>query len=289
MAKKKTETLDERVLAALRPALAGQPLPLQASGKNTGIFPSGAAGKALAMEALNRGLVQQRDDPATAAKKNGKAKPHFSITTKGQEFVLEHDSPKGALEAVQIAVRQLSDQLSSFDRQSPGDENRILDGLQELFAQQFRALHATLQDAAAASRQAAETHLKRIDSAQQVIQMVEKAIERVSQQQSVPPPPALAVPQPEATPTSWGAKVVSFLRSRRDSGTPGDCPLPELYDFLHRQHPALSIGHFHDTLRQSHNDGRIRLSGWSGPLENLPHPNLAIFIAHKVMYYARLP
>jgi hypothetical protein len=65
------------------------------------------------------------------------------------------------------------------------------------------------------------------------------------------------------------------------------CDFSELYDALDRSHPTLTIGVFHDTLRALDDANRIRLSGWSRMLDDMPRPELALFVSHKVMYYAQ--
>jgi hypothetical protein len=48
----------------------------------------------------------------------------------------------------------------------------------------------------------------------------------------------------------------------------------------------LTIGHFHDTLRQLHEEEKIYLHPWSGPLYEIPEPPYAVLIGHEVAYYA---
>lgn len=67
---------------------------------------------------------------------------------------------------------------------------------------------------------------------------------------------------------------------------PGDCPLPELFQRLTRSQPALTVGAFHDSLRQLHHQERIYLHPWTGPLYTLPEPAFALLIGHEVAYYA---
>lgn len=64
-----------------------------------------------------------------------------------------------------------------------------------------------------------------------------------------------------------------------------DCPLPELYQAVQRQRP-LSVGQFHDALRQLYAEQAIRLHPWTGPLYALPEPVYALLIGHGVAYYA---
>ncbi len=68
-------------------------------------------------------------------------------------------------------------------------------------------------------------------------------------------------------------------------GAQADCPLPELYRKLDG---AVSIGQFHDALRQLHDDHQIYLHPWTGPLYALPEPSLALLVGHEVAYYASI-
>lgn len=65
-----------------------------------------------------------------------------------------------------------------------------------------------------------------------------------------------------------------------------DCPLPELYRSLTTREVPLTIGVFHDCLRQLHDDHRVYLHPWTGPLYALPEPAYALLVGHNVAYYA---
>jgi hypothetical protein len=64
-----------------------------------------------------------------------------------------------------------------------------------------------------------------------------------------------------------------------------DCSLAELYRRLKSPFPSLSIGQFHDTLRQLHAEGRIYLHPWTGPLYEMPEPALALLVGHLIAFY----
>jgi hypothetical protein len=66
----------------------------------------------------------------------------------------------------------------------------------------------------------------------------------------------------------------------------GDCPLPELYRRVRGPHPALTIGQFHDGLRELHDREQVYLHPWTGPLYALPEPAFALMIGHEVAFYA---
>ena len=69
------------------------------------------------------------------------------------------------------------------------------------------------------------------------------------------------------------------------SGSTQDCPLPELYRKLES---TVSVGQFHDALRQLHDDHQIYLHPWTGPLYALPEPAFALMVGHEVAYYASI-
>jgi hypothetical protein len=85
----------------------------------------------------------------------------------------------------------------------------------------------------------------------------------------------------------WSGEVLPILEEWHASSA-GDCPLPELYRRLKLAHAELSIGGFHDGLRQLHEQHRVYLHPWTGPLYELPEPPFAVLIGHFVAYYASL-
>ncbi len=88
--------------------------------------------------------------------------------------------------------------------------------------------------------------------------------------------------------TSIPVHLVACLSQWQASQSPGDCPLPELYRRIHAAAPYLTIGRFHDALRQLHQQERIYLHPWSGPLYEIPEPPYAMLIGHEVAYYASI-
>ena len=55
---------------------------------------------------------------------------------------------------------------------------------------------------------------------------------------------------------------------------------------LAMRHRALTIGEFHDCLRELHADGAVTLSAWTGPLYALPEPQFALLNGHSIAYFA---
>ena len=80
--------------------------------------------------------------------------------------------------------------------------------------------------------------------------------------------------------------MLESLSRRQSDRTAEDCPLPELYRQARQAAGALTIGSFHDGLRQLLEDGSIYLHPWAGPLYALPQPPLALLVGHEIAYYA---
>lgn len=101
-------------------------------------------------------------------------------------------------------------------------------------------------------------------------------------------PPAASVSDGTAAPADdgWKADALAFLSSWHASGASEDCPLPELFRQARQVEPALSIGRFHDGLRQLHDAEQIYLHPWTGPLYAIPEPPLALLVGHAVAYFA---
>jgi hypothetical protein len=110
--------------------------------------------------------------------------------------------------------------------------------------------------------------------------------EHVLQQLDRPAP--LPVPHTTNGSLTWLAAVLSHLAQRQAAGAAQDCPLPELYQQARQVSPQLTIGHFHDGLRQLHAQGQIYLHPWTGPLHDLPEPACALLVGHEIAYYASL-
>jgi len=87
--------------------------------------------------------------------------------------------------------------------------------------------------------------------------------------------------------TEWRLDVLPIL-DQYHGDSAGDYPLPELFRRLKPSHSHLTIGRFHDGLRELHDHHQIYLHPWTGPLYQLPEPPFALLIGHFVAYYASL-
>ncbi len=117
-------------------------------------------------------------------------------------------------------------------------------------------------------------------------QQMQAALEglRVRADQVLQQLPAAAPPSPADE--QWREKVLDFLARRQSVGVSEDCPLPDLYQQARETSGSLTIGNFHDGLRQLHESGLIYLHPWTGPLYALPQPPLALLVGHEIAYYA---
>src|SRR5260370_507805 len=103
-----------------------------------------------------------------------------------------------------------------------------------------------------------------------------------------PRPASFRPPPSPVSPRSAARRTVSSECSAitKSPAASGDCPLPELFRRLNDSHRDLSIGVFHDGLRQLHEQHRVYLHPWTGPLYELPEPPFALLIGHEIAYYA---
>src|SRR5207248_1963500 len=99
-------------------------------------------------------------------------------------------------------------------------------------------------------------------------------------------PPASAQPEAEEAEVRRQGRVLARLGGWQGAGACEDCPLPELYRRVSADDPALTVGRFHDALRQLHEAGQVYLHPWTGPLYDIPEPPYALLVGHEVAYYA---
>jgi hypothetical protein len=83
----------------------------------------------------------------------------------------------------------------------------------------------------------------------------------------------------------WFPAALNYLREREDTSS-SDCPLPELYRQAEGTATNLTLGLFHDGLRKLHQQEKIFLHPWTGPLYEIPEPPYALLIGHEIAYYA---
>jgi hypothetical protein len=100
---------------------------------------------------------------------------------------------------------------------------------------------------------------------------------------------------PDATLPAWAkngashdprTRILECLNAWHAAGKIGDCPLPALFGEV--KDAKTTLGQFHDALRQLHDEQKIYLHPWTGPLHELPQPAMSLLVGHEVAYYASL-
>lgn len=80
--------------------------------------------------------------------------------------------------------------------------------------------------------------------------------------------------------------VREFLAGHeRSSGA--DLLLFQLYDHLTGRLGPITLGEFHDQLRVWHGEGFVALHPWTGPLYQMPRPEVALLTGHEIACYVR--
>jgi hypothetical protein len=260
---------DEELLILLAKAADGRAYREQKSARGDGLFPGGAKGKALAAAARDRGLIEFCPDPDAPPPK-GKGKPpkltHVRLTSTGREQVLRRLSPRAALEALHRLLESRRPVPPTADGSST-------------FAAQVAELRAAVDRLHAGLTSEADRQRAEAAEWRQLLGVLEgKVREAVDQTRALATPPS-----PDAD--RLGDETVRFVEAwSRDRGY--GCRLDELKAHLDALAPGLSVGAFHDLLRRLHDAGRVRLGGWGQTLDEIPRPELALFVSHKVMYHA---
>jgi hypothetical protein len=275
-------TSDKAILDGLRKAVQALPAPLPLSGAG-GVFPGGVKGKSLATRAIDQGYLTSKKEKVKAGNRS-KTVEYALVTEKGVRHVVDADDPKTALEALLPAVQSLGKQPDAPNPQAFRAElahatetcvNAIKESFARLEGQVLKALPASSAPAVGAGA---------------ILHALQSALQRVA----APVIPAAAATPPAADPAAKHSvapargleeAIVAFVDGWAKEKTVG-CQFDVLWNYLQKQHPNLSIGAFQDALRTLHRAGRIGLSGWPRMHDDMPRPELALFISSKVMYYA---
>lgn len=289
MAKASASPTDEQLLKILTPYLDGRVVRERAQTKTRtrpaipGLLPSGAAGNALASTLKVKSFIETVDDPNPP--RRGAPVPHVRVTQAGRDWVLAQLSPKAALEALAGVLKGMTSPVPSID----------LSPIEALTAELKRAaesVQAMVQSAITVQAQQAE-------ALQRMLKQTEEAVARALSETTLPPTPPAPTPPPPpvaetAAPSAAPGVDVQLLKNsiseeltRWYAEKPFGMPLDELYRKLQATMPKLSIGHFHDALREMHKDKQLVLTGWAKTLYEIPAPELALFISDKVMYYVK--
>ncbi len=278
------DKLTQQITDALTRA-AAEPggLALYASKSDPGLFPNTASAKPAAQKCLADTLVR-----VVATETKGKTpRDLYGLTEKGWEFLLAAVNPKQVLEdfvrVLEARQGEVGELLASARSMAES-----LQGLKEAVARVLPNVSAAKLPANPDRQVGGETSDR-------------PTLLRVHQDDFAAPGPATpdldtpdlavgvrlepALALLDAPPAlDLAPAIVAFLTDRAAAT---DCPLPELFRAVAGGGPV-TIGEFHDCLRQLYADGAVTLPAWTGPLYALPEPQYALLIGHGIAYYASL-
>ncbi len=267
--------------ALTRVAAEPNGLPLYGTKTEAGLFPNAAAAKPAAQKCLADDLVR-----VVAADTKAKApRDLYGLSDKGWEFLLAAVNPKQVLEdfvrVLEARQGEVSELLATARRMADG-----LQGLRDAVARVLPNVTTAKVVRPTPSAPAEPTPSPSLQGGEQDL--------RDSNTSAKPKETSRAfTPLPEGrgagcvgllTTTDLAPAVRAHLASHDG---PTDCTLPDLFRALARD-AALTIGEFHDCLRQMCADGAVSLPAWTGPLYALPEPQYALLIGHGIAYYASL-
>jgi hypothetical protein len=237
------------LLEALKQGLAEQgEQRLYRSGKLAGLFSSktGIHGETAAA-ALRDGMIE-----VVRSETKGKTTVEWvRVTSKGVDFVAEHESPVRAMHELRAALAATREGLPEW----VGHIRRSLQDLSERLTTEVQGV------------------MRRLDV---LSARVEEALRQAGER--TPPVPAAAA---DAFP--WALDAVAYLDRRREGNVNGPCPLPELFAAVDQ--PALSVSDFHTGLRRLQDRGVLKLLPFEQS-EELPQPEFALLDGTSMFYYA---
>jgi hypothetical protein len=82
--------------------------------------------------------------------------------------------------------------------------------------------------------------------------------------------------------------IFLVLKEWSDEGRIGDCQLNYIYQKTLSLCPGITPGAFHDGLRSLSQKKLVELHPWTGPLYEIPQPELAMMSGHEIACYASL-
>jgi hypothetical protein len=295
----RAESPDPEILAGLKKVVAAGGAMLMQASKGRGIFVAGAKGKTLADRAVAAGLLKLQAE--------GKAKSEALgvITERGLLKLAEVESPRDALNALLPLVERIgkaaeAPSTEGFRVAIEAATNRCVEAISRGFQSALEAATKKCEEVArkafdglqGAVLRAVAPNTPQIDPSpvlhaiRAALTKVEPvAVERLASARTGTPYPA-PKPPPLVAPGALSTEVVAFVESVARERTVG-CDFVELFEHLRKRHPDLTIGGFHDALRALDAARRVRLKDWPRMLDEMPRPELALFVSHTVMYHVQ--
>jgi hypothetical protein len=243
-------TPEQQAIQALSQALA-DPAPkiLFGSAKKAGIF-SGSSQpiKNAAQLCLQQGWLEPTGEFEGAGKSR---KEKYRVTSAGAQAAIERSEPVQLLRQALAATEALAKSRDELFRQ----QQAILDGLrrQEEATQQAMKQQARLLDAA----------LQRFRT----------------------PAPTSAAPTQDGAPARWRDEALNYLQAYQSQHIQAFASLADLFETVVRKH-GVSIGQFHDGIRDLAHRGEIRLHPFTGARYSLEREEYAVLAGKEIMYYA---
>ena len=276
------DKLTQQILDALsRGAAEPIGLPLFAGKTESGLFPNASSAKPVAQKCLADELVRVVGTDA----KSKTPRDLYGLTEKGWEFLLAAVNPKQVLEdfvrVLEARQGEIGELLSTARRMADN-----LQGLKDAVARVLPSVTAAKMENPISPSSCTEGKREQEPNAMGAAlsasaPVLSPSLLRGGVGEGLLPEATAVLETPA---TALAPAVLAYLADR--SG-PTDCPLPELFRALALT-DALTIGAFHDCLRQLCADEAISLPAWTGPLYALPEPQYALLIGHGIAYYASL-
>lgn len=284
---KKAKTQDEVIGDALTKAVSALPAALPWCGPKS-LFTAAQRTEAEAAVAQGFFRVEKRSE------RKGKKTivVEYAVPTDaGIRRVVGQGSPRAALESLAAVVgRYQQDMRPTADPQTFRDEiGKATETCVTAIRSAFDEMQAAVLKAVAPPKAPAA-------DVGEVLAAIDAALARVEPQivhvptptpavATAPPPPPVTTAKSAASTTALEDDIVRFV-DRRAQETTGGSLFDVLFAEVRAEHPTVSEGEFQDALRRLDRQQRIRLGGWPRSPHDLPVPELAMFVAHKVMYYA---
>lgn len=281
----KAKSSDDVILDAVRKAISALPDLLPLSGTKA-LFSAKQAD--LAERAVSEGYLAKKElIPAGAKGKKPKPVVCALVTEVGARKVAEaggaHDL-KSVLESLRSAVEKLG---APPARQDPAEFRTAIEKATTTCVNAINTAFAGLRDdvlrAVAPSGSSAIDPAPILTGIAAALGKIEPTVVKIPvlAEQAAPAP----TPKPTTPATTVADEIITFVSEWAREKSVG-CQFDVLMEHLRRRQSDLTIGAFQDALRNLYDAGRIRLTGWPKMLDDMPEPELALFVSSKVMYYA---
>jgi hypothetical protein len=246
----------------------------------------GAKASAATREAFDKGYLKKQTVETPAKSKKGKPKIEVmvALTTEGVQKIASHESPRAAIEALLPVVQSLARPAAHPHENLEAAFRAASDSCVTAMNKAFDAMRGEILGALSkvnASRPPVD--------ASAALAAIGRALERVI----APSAPSAVAPKSSPSPTNEtpledeiADDIAKLVEESARKTTVGQS-FEVLMGHLKSRHANLTIGAFHDALRRLEHAGRIRLTGWGRMLDDIPEPELALFVSSKVMYYAQ--